>query len=362
MGNDERLSQALDGRIAAYLGLASATSAAIASNADGAVVAHTTAIPFGLNEEVNIDFNGDGAAEFQIDHDRVNLNGTDLDYLQLDKNDASSAANPLAQDVFATFPGTFEPNRADYTGDGVGSWDQNDLTAWENQFGWVNDPDNPNPDFHADGNLDNVVDGRDFLIWQSMTVKKFSYDQGYIYGELSDNYVSALTEGTSIGPDDFYTFQETTNYSGFGLSIHANRLIDEDNGQIDTDAGIPAYTMIDTPHFLGLGGATRYLGVRFDLNDEGFAGSLNSVNGPDDTDDPANYWYGWIGVQITNEADATGVVTGWAYEDQIGTAIMAGDVGSSSAANAVPEPGTMLLAVASGITLVGGFAWRKIFR
>ena len=52
------------------------------------------------NGTVNIDFNNDTQIDFQIDHDRVNLSGTDLDYLQVDKNDVSSESNPLAIDDF----------------------------------------------------------------------------------------------------------------------------------------------------------------------------------------------------------------------------------------------------------------------
>ena len=61
-------------------------------------------MPFGINGEVNIDFNSDGQIDYQIDHDRVNLSGTNLDYLQIDKNDVSSAANPYPIDNFAVFP------------------------------------------------------------------------------------------------------------------------------------------------------------------------------------------------------------------------------------------------------------------
>jgi hypothetical protein len=59
-------------------------------------------------------------------------------------------------------------------------------------------------------------------------------------------------------------------------------------------------------------GQTRYLGVRVDLNNE----SANN--------DTSEYNYGWIGIKITNEADATGQVVGYGYETQPGVAILAG--------------------------------------
>lgn len=360
-----KLSPHSESKLANYLAssasLGAAAIATTATEADSAIVANTTPVPFGINEEVNIDFDGNGTIEFQIDHDRVEVNGMDLDYLQIDKNDVSSAENPLASDPFATFPGGYLPNRADYTGDGVGSWDAGDLQAWQNEYGSVNaDPENPT--FFADGNDDAAINGSDFLIWQQQASVPFSYDQGYIT-DANEEYPTALTSGTSIGPSDFFTFQETTNFSGLGLAIHANRLIDEDAGAIDTDNGVPAFPISDTPQFVGLGGETRYLGVRFDLDDEGFAGNefagANAADG--DPDNPANYWYGWIGVQITNEADATGVVTGWAYEDQIGTAINAGDTGVPPASTAVPEP-TSIVTAALGGAIATSIAWRKFFR
>ena len=58
--------------------------------------------------------------------------------------------------------------------------------------------------------------------------------------------------------------------------------------------------------------------MRIDFNDAGHGG-LNNNN--------SQYSYAWIGVRITNEADATGEVTGWGYETQLGTAILAGQTG-----------------------------------
>src|SRR5688500_16036049 len=89
-------------RLAAYVAAVGA-GATLASSAEGAVVANTTLRPFGINQDVNIDFNGDNLVDFQIDHDRFNLSGANLDYLQIDKNDVNSAANPQPIDQGASF-------------------------------------------------------------------------------------------------------------------------------------------------------------------------------------------------------------------------------------------------------------------
>src|SRR5688572_29793042 len=99
---------AFDRRLAAYLAAAAAGSLA-ASEAEAIIVSNNTVQPFGINGHVNIDFNSDGQIDWQLDHDRVNLNGVDLDYLQIDKNDVNGAMNPLDTDPFpggayTTFP------------------------------------------------------------------------------------------------------------------------------------------------------------------------------------------------------------------------------------------------------------------
>lgn len=263
----------LDNKLVAYLAATGAWGAIAAREAHATVVSNSAVQPFGINEEVDIDFNGDGQTDFQIDHDRVNLSGTDVDYLQLDKNDASSAADPLPIDNENVFPDM-----------GVGAdFDQKYLT---------------------DGGMTGL-------------------DQG--------EYVAALDFGTTIGPTStgVFEFQETADYHGEGGYRRANRLIDEDAGQID--AALGGFTTDPPPapaRFLGLGGDVKYLGVAVDLQDAGYPDNpFATANGPDLTDDPLNYWYGWIGIKITNEADATGQVVGYAYEDQLGVAISAGDLG-----------------------------------
>jgi hypothetical protein len=60
--------------------------------------------------------------------------------------------------------------------------------------------------------------------------------------------------------------------------------------------------------------------------------------------------YGWVGVRITNEADATGEVVGWAYQTLPGVPIPAG---------AVPEPTTILTGLFGGAMILVGFLGRR---
>jgi hypothetical protein len=62
--------------------------------------------------------------------------------------------------------------------------------------------------------------------------------------------------------------------------------------------------------------------------------------------------YGWIGVRIDNEADATGVVTGWAYETRPGVPIRAGQI---------PEPASLVTLLMGGL-FAGCMMWRRWFR
>src|ERR1700710_1291962 len=99
-GNSSISSRSLDGRLAAYLTAAGAVTAAMASEANAAVVGNNTVQPFGVNGVVNFDFNADGQTDFQIDHDQYTLpgGGATLNYLQIDKNDINGESNPLAFD------------------------------------------------------------------------------------------------------------------------------------------------------------------------------------------------------------------------------------------------------------------------
>jgi hypothetical protein len=255
----------LDHKLTAYLTASASVGVIAVSEAEAVVVSNTTVQPFGINGDVNIDFNSDGQIDYQIDHDRVNLNGNDLDYLQVDKNDASSAQNPYPIDNFGVFGNPATPN-ADH-------------------------------EYATDAGAG---------------------ERGY--------YPSALLSGAEIGPlTNGWDFQEGENFIGSHRIIRANRLIDEDATQIDNANPNPPPEVVGTfvpfgsPGWIGLGGQTRYLGMRIDLNDAGHDGFNNNAS---------QYWYAWIGVRITNEADATGEVVGWGYETEIGMPILAGETGT----------------------------------
>ena len=140
-----------------------------------------------------------------------------------------------------------------------------------------------------------------------------------------------------IGPASFFDFQEGNNFNGTGRWIRANRMMDEDATQIDQVLGgrTPAQVQIPTdgPNFGSVVGEVDYLGLRMKLN-----GS-------------AEYNYGWVGIRIDNQADATGAVVGYAYETTQGSPINAG---------VVPEPSTALLAALGGATLNGTMIRRRL--
>ncbi|MDZ4657599.1 MAG: hypothetical protein SH868_08460 [Bythopirellula sp.] len=261
----------LNGKLASYLAASGVMATVATSQSEAAVIGNSNVQPFGVNGVVNIDFNGDGQIDFQIDHDRVDLGGGNaVDYLQLDKNDSTSEINPLA------IPGIF---------DGF--------------------PPNGNP-------------------------LNSSFDPKYVVptGGLGD-YPAALTAGTTIGPASSMDFQEGSGFNGSQI-IRANRLIDEDAGQVDLIlGGTPAASIAiptNGPNFLGLGGGVKYLGVQMKLQG-----------------DPNPITYGWIGVRIDNEADATGAVVGYAYEN----------TGAPIRAGVVPEPTTILTVVLGVAALFG---------
>jgi len=281
----------LDGRLAGYLAATGAIGTGLAHHSQAAVVSNTSVQPFGINGVVNVDFNNDSQIDFQIDHDRVNLNGSNLDYLQIDKNDVNGENNPLDIDPLPNFAqSTFPVNGT------VGNNDSQVL-SFTNDFGDL-------------GGYAVALKAGDKI--------------GGSFQELNGSYV----------PGTIWDFQEGNNFLGGGTYIRANRLIDEDGGQIDANAGRsvtqpfgpqPIYPDVDD--FLGLNGEVRYLGVRVDLNDAAQPG-LNANNPIDNPSFHEQFWYGWIGVRITNEADAIGEVVGWAYETEAGVPIIAGDVGT----------------------------------
>lgn len=275
---DDDTKSRLNEKLAAYFAAGGAMATALSSKAQAVIVGSTTEQPFGINGDVNIDFNSDGQIDYQIDHDRVDLgSGNSVDYLQVDKNDSTSETNPLA------IPGIFDT-------------------------------------FPANGNPLNST-----------------FDAKYVTptGTQGD-YPAALTAGTSIGPTSNLDFQEGSGFNGSQI-IRANRLIDEDAGQVDMVLGGTAAGDIaiptNGPNFLGLGGQVRYLGVQMKLQG-----------------DPNPLTYGWIGIRIDNEADATGSVVGYAYETS-GNRIIAGQI---------PEPATIMTAGFAAAALFGGRLLRRV--
>ena len=113
------------------------------------------------------------------------------------------------------------------------------------------------------------------------------------YVRALNNAPAALAAGTIIGPQSDFS----TSYDG----TLRNQGTGEGNFTADNRADNP-----------------QYIGVQFQLEPGG------------------TQYYGWIGFDITNASDLTGVVTGYAYEDS----------GGPIAAGAVPEPsGLALLAL-----------------
>jgi hypothetical protein len=165
-------------------------------------------------------------------------------------------------------------------------------------------------------------------------------DAGYVINGPQGSYPAALPARTLIGPASTFDFQEGDNFGGTGQTIRANRLIDEDAGACDEGiCGLmesQTYEPLAPANFTGLGGQTAYLGVRMHMADDPGANSRIT--------------YGWIGIRITNDADATGEVVGWAYETE-GGAIRAGQV---------PEPSTILSAI-GGLFIAGCLFWRRLF-
>jgi hypothetical protein len=119
-------------------------------------------------------------------------------------------------------------------------------------------------------------------------------------------FPAKLPFGATIGPAQAYGNAFNGNVS--------NQLIDED---YDDNGSFESYTGNFTAD--NIVGNTEYMGVKFHLNDNQF----------DDLH------YGWIGLDIQNAADLTGVVTGYAYETDADGPITAGA--------GVPEPSALAL-------------------
>jgi len=172
------------------------------------------------------------------------------------------------------------------------------------------------------------------------TTRNDANNSAYVIAGPQGSYPAALTLGSTIGPTSTFDFQENDNFQASGKWIRANRLIDEDATQIDQVlGGRPASGVqvpFNGPNFTGLAPTdVRYLGVQMELNN---TGNLN---------------YGWIGIRITNEADATGEVVGYAYETVPNAPISAGNV---------PEPTSLVTALIGGAAILGGFLRKRVRR
>jgi hypothetical protein len=171
----------------------------------------------------------------------------------------------------------------------------------------------------------------------NMTTPNDANESAYVISGQQGSYPAALTFGTPIGPTSTFDWQESNNFQSGGKWIRANRLMDEDATTIDQILGGRPTSGVQVPfngpNFDLLGGEVRYLGLKMDLN------NTNQFN------------YGWVGVRITNEADATGEVVGWAYQTLPGVPILAGLT--------IPEPSTVFTAVFGGMALLIGFFGRR---
>jgi hypothetical protein len=158
----------------------------------------------------------------------------------------------------------------------------------------------------------------------------------YVISGPQGSYPAALTAGTIIGPSSTFDYQETDNFQASGKWIRANRLIDEDATYIDQVlGGRPASGVqvpFNGPNFVGLGGEVRYVGVQMELNNSG------------------TFNYGWIGIRITNDADATGEVVGYAYDT----------TGAPIGAGVVPEPNSMLISLLGGALICSRYIRKRV--
>jgi hypothetical protein len=167
-------------------------------------------------------------------------------------------------------------------------------------------------------------------------------DAGYVITGPTGSYPAALDAGTLIGPASTFDFQEGDNFGGTGETIRANRLIDEDAGACDEGicglSEAQTFEPLAPANFTGLGGDVAYLGVRMHM--------------ADDPGTNSNVTYGWIGIRITNEADATGEVVGWAYETS----------GGSIRAGQIPEPSSIVMTALGSAALLGTALMRWLRR
>jgi hypothetical protein len=170
---------------------------------------------------------------------------------------------------------------------------------------------------------------------QQMTFGNINLGAGtYTFGSSTDPaFLLRLTgTGTGLYNGDGYTAYIQWGLAGgfvaklsYGATIDPTAITSWDNGyDYLTKGGSGPWT----------GGANAYAALRID------AGG-------------GNYNYGWVSINY-DTTGPTATISGFAFEDQVNTAILAGDQGGGPAP--VPEPGTMavgagLFALAVGVHL-----------
>jgi hypothetical protein len=181
-----------------------------------------------------------------------------------------------------------------------------------------------------------VNPGRTIGAGQQMTFGNINLGTGsYTFGSSTDPaFLLRFTgAGTGLYNGDGYTAYIQWGLAGsrvaklsYGATIDSSAISSWDDGyDYLTLAGTGPWT----------GGANAYAALRID------AGG-------------GNFNYGWVSINY-DTVGPTATITGFAFEDQINTAILAGDQGAPAA---VPEPGTW----ATAALLMGGatyLGWRR---
>jgi hypothetical protein len=148
-----------------------------------------------------------------------------------------------------------------------------------------------------------------FLLRLTFTGNPYNGDgyTAYIQWGLAGGFVAKLSYGTTIDPTAITSWDDGYDYL--------------------TKAGSGPWT----------GGANAYAALRID------AGG-------------GNYNYGWVSINY-DTTGPTATISGFAFEDQVNTAILAGDQGGGPAP--VPEPGTMAVGAGLFALAVGAHLRRR---
>lgn len=171
-------------------------------------------------------------------------------------------------------------------------------------------------------------------------------DWAYAVDTLGD-YPVALTKGTFGGTVfdpppglQYELWQDSSDYQGDFVDPkyirRANRLIDYDSGVDELTDANNIWSPPPSPpgNFVGLGGVPHYVGVQMDFDDDG------------------PFYYGWIGVKITDDATASGELIGYAYNTVPARGLAIGHY--------VPEPTTMAMAGLGGVVIASALLGRRL--